>query len=333
MLAISEFSNGPAPRQDQCTTESSAPSPDSKTDPIRVAVAGLGTVGAALVRAIEDDPRFELTAVLVRDPARARAVKPKIAPITDAAAFAASEADIFVDALSSDEVGLAVSRAVLARGKSLASASKRVIDAEYVALAQLARDHGAQLRFSAAVGGGAPVLETVAEARSAGNIARIDAVLNGTLNYLLHEIERGTDFQSALETAQAAGLAEADPTNDLSGADATAKSRIVAAEAFGHAPDDYPVMVEPLTPARAAEIAASGVRYVQACVIKPTCATVSLVPADGFAGDVPDGEGNVATIALEGGQRFSCHGPGAGGEPTAEAIMGDLRAIAAELAR
>ena len=291
----------------------------------RIALAGYGVVGQALARRLEREPGFEIVAILVRDPARARAVAPPRPLTADRAAFLAVDADILVDVLSCDATGEALSLEWLGAGRHVVSASKRVVARARAALASLAEAHGGSLRYSAAVGGAAPVLETVATARAAGGIAEVAAVLNGTVNFILDRLGRGVDFDTALADARAAGFAEEDSSSDLEGHDAAAKLKLIAAEAFGVDPAGVAVRREALDPALAARI--RGTRWVQVSRLTSDGAEVTLRPAAEAGLPALPGEWNGARVTTCDGEVFQCAGRGAGGAPTAEAIMGDLRRL------
>lgn len=290
--------------------------------PLRIALAGYGVVGQALAARLANEPGFEIVSILVRDLGRTRAVSPPC-PLTDQPeTFARGEADILVDALSCDATGEELSRWLLASGAHVVSASKRVIARAGKPLAALAEAHGGSLRYSAAVGGAAPVLETVAEARRAGEIAGVTAILNGTVNFILDRLAAGTDFETALDEARAAGFAEEDSSSDLEGADAAAKLRLIAAEAFGFDPASVDVATEALDRAFAERI--RGTRWIQVARLTREGAEVALRPAHETGLPALPGEWNAARVTLTDGFAFDCVGRGAGGAATAEAMVADL---------
>lgn len=297
--------------------------------PLRIALAGYGVVGQALAARLAEEPGFEIAAILVRDLARARAVAPPCPVTADRRAFGGCRADILIDALSCARTGAALSANALEDGLHVVSASKRAISERLRALAGAARQSGARLLYAASVGGGAPILETVAAASGHGRIVAVDAVLNGTVNLILDRLHRGLGFDAALAEARQAGFAEADPQNDLSGADAAAKLRLIAAGAFDLDPGEIDVTTEPLDEAAAARIAASGERWLQRASLRHGTegirAHVALIPASQAAPltALPD-EWNCAVVTNEDGRTFRCKGRGAGGAATAEAIAGDL---------
>ncbi|MGS1017077.1 amino acid kinase family protein [Allosphingosinicella humi] len=293
--------------------------------PLRVSIAGFGTVGQALVQRLGNEPRFEIAAILARDPHRARAVPAPVPLTTDLHAFLDTPTDIIVDVLSCEETGALLCGAALPEGVHIVSASKRVISAGHAMLAAAAAKGGAKLLYSAAVGGAAPVLETVARARALGQVREVAGVLNGTVNFILDHLAQGLAFDAALDAARAAGFAEEDSTADLSGADAAAKIRLVAHQAFGIDPQALDVATEPLDAEAVARIVASGERWVQIASVDPDGARVSLQPARAIEGlPTTPSEWNAAVVTLEDGRRFHCLGRGAGGAATAEAIVADL---------
>lgn len=297
--------------------------------PVRVALAGYGVVGQALADRIAHSPGFALGPILVRDPAKARAVTPPCALTSDRRALLADKPDILVDALSCAETGALLCQAALARGIDVVSASKRVIAGCYPALAECAAAGASRFLYSAAVGGETPVLETIAAARAEQDIVSVTGVLNGTVNFILDRLARGLPYAKALKAAQVAGFAEENPTEDVSGADASAKLSIVAAAAFGGSPTDYRFEAEALDAASIARIAGSGERWVQLARVE-RCAgrvtgSVRLVPRIA-TGALPIGDGawNAALIETADGFSRTVTGRGAGGAPTAGALLSDL---------
>lgn len=293
--------------------------------PLRIALAGYGVVGQALAERLAAEPGFEIVAILVRDTKRRRAVASPCPLTSDHAAFLAADADILIDVLSCEIAGAELSIAALTNGRHVASASKRVVAVHGAALNLVAATHGVSLLHSAAVGGAAPVLETVAAARAHGGVVGVSAVLNGTVNYILDRLRKGFGFDEALAQARAAGFAEEDSSSDLTGADAAAKLKLIAGAAFGVDPASVAVETETLDAARAEAIRASRRRWVQLARLTREGASVSLVPveeADGLP-TLPD-EWNCAHVTCADGKVLRCTGRGAGGAATAEAIVADL---------
>ncbi|MGE3397557.1 MAG: alpha/beta fold hydrolase, partial [Sphingomonas sp.] len=300
--------------------------------PLRIALAGYGIVGQALADALRGDPDYEIVAILVRDPHRSRAVPPPCRPTGDLDRFLAVDADVTVDVLSCARIGRVVSETRLNRGIHVVSASKRVISANLATLRTRARLGGARLLYSAAVGGAAPVLETVAAAATHGPVREVRAVLNGTVNYVLDRLHEGRSFDGALAAARAAGFAEEDPSEDLSGADAAAKLKLIANQAWDLDPAKVTVETETLDADLARRIAASGKRWVQCAHLRvddnAVHARIILRPV-GAAGGLPAlrDEHVCARIITADDRIFACEGRGAGGAATAEAILADLNRI------
>jgi homoserine dehydrogenase len=306
--------------------------------PLRVALAGYGHVGQALAARLEGDPATRIVSILVRDTARPRAFAPPVPPTASVDHFVYPEADVLVDVLSCHKTGAALASRCLAMGIHAVSASKRAVSTRYEALTGAARAGAAKLFYGAAVGGAAPILETVAAARRLSPVVEVAGILNGTVNYLLDRLARGRPFEAALVDARLAGFAEEDPSEDLTGADAAAKLRLVAIEAFGpEAAAALKVDAQALDAARAAAIAASRERWVQLARLRRTAegleaqVTLERAPDVRALPALPD-EWNAAAVTTEDGRVFRCLGRGAGGAPTSEAIVADLLRVRAAVA-
>ena len=300
--------------------------------PLRVALAGCGVVGGGAAARLLSDPRFELAGVLVRSPDRARdtALPPGLL-LQDPGALLAREPDVLVEAISEASTGLALIRAALARGVDVISANKQAVGADLPALIELAAGSGARLLYSASVGGGAPLIETVRRARAHGPVVSIEAVLNGTCNFILNRLAEGVAFDAALEAGRAAGFAEEDASADLTGLDAAAKLAILA-----HAAADRRLPVDAVS--RRALSADTGlpagrVRQIARLDIGRGEATVAFeaVDGDGLFADLAD-EGNALRATTADGRTFTARGRGAGRAPTVEAVWADLTDLLAERA-
>jgi homoserine dehydrogenase len=303
----------------------------------KVAIAGYGIVGQALAERLAGDAAYEIVAILVRDPARPRRVAPPCPLTTDRRALLARRPDVLIDVLSCAETGALLSELALARGIDLVSASKRVIAGAYPSLVACAAGGEASFLYSAAVGGETPILETVAAAAAEQEVTAVAGIFNGTVNFILGRLARGLCYETALKEAQALGFAEENPHEDVSGADAAAKLRIVAATAFGGVPGDYDFPADALDLDKAARIAASGERWVQLARVERrdgrVTGSVALVPRSA-AGVLPlaEDEWNCALVTTTDGFSRSCLGRGAGGAATAGAILSDLSLLARERA-
>jgi len=297
---------------------------------LRVALLGLGTVGAATwQRLAELDDSFELVAVAVREPSRPRPVSPPRALLTtDVLAAASCGADVVVETLGGCEAARAAVTIALRAGAHVVSANKTLLARHGEELAALAQACGVSLRWSAAVGGSTPMLAAVARAARAGPTLRVDAVLNGTTNFVLDAVAAGAPFERALEEARAAGLAERDTDRDLSGRDAADKLALLHQAATGRWLPPEAVDCTPVTPHSAAAAARPGavVRQVAMLVLRGSACSARVRPLALAANHPLAGvtrEGNAAVIRTGNGTRV-VRGKGAGGGPTSTAILGDL---------
>lgn len=308
--------------------EAERPAPFDRPARPRVALAGCGVVGGGVLARLQADQDIEIVAVLVRDPAKPRdPAPPRDLLVTDPGALLAREPDVVLDCLSDAPTSLALLRAALARGVDAISASKQAVAADTPGLTRLAADARARLFWSASVGGGAPAVETVRAAREHGPVVYVEGVLNGTTNYLLTRLEQGASPSAALAAAQAAGFAEADPTADVSGGDAAAKIRLLAFDAFGYAPKSVATEALDLA-APPSPKAGAVVRQIASCGLDSDGRTVASVRLDAdcrdplFAG--LQGEENALRVVCADGTTFACRGRGAGRDPTADSLYGDL---------
>lgn len=300
------------------------------TRPLRVALAGCGVVGGGVAARLLADPRFELVGVLVRDPGRARDVAaPRALLLSDPGALLAREPDVVVEAISDASTGLALIRAALSRGVDVVSANKQAVGADLAALTALAAASGARLLYSASVGGGAPLIETVRRARAHGPVVSIEAVLNGTCNFILNRLAAGAAFDAALDAARAAGFAEEDPSADLTGLDAAAKLAILAHEA---ADWRLPVGAIPRQTLSADTVLPAGrVRQIARLDVGRGEAAMAFeaVEDDPLFADLAD-ESNALRATTADGRTFTARGRGAGRAPTAESVWADLGGLLAD---
>lgn len=284
--------------------------------PLRVALLGLGTVGLGVYRHLIAHPdRFVVTGIAVRDLARHAPDAPRALLSTDAMRVATGCAEVVVEAIGGLEPAASLIRAALTAGKRVVTANKAVVAVHGASL-------GTRCVYSAAVGGAVPVLETVRRLAVLGDITRIDAVLNGTTNFVLDRLAEGVVFDEAVREAQRRGFAEADPTLDLDGTDAAHKLRIIAREAFGEDIDVERTGIEGVTSGRlVASVwrSSAGLR----AVVKPRT-----LPGWHPLARVRNEE-NAAVIRRASGRPVVVRGRGAGRWPTAEAVFADLLDVAA----
>jgi homoserine dehydrogenase len=323
--------------------------------PLRIALAGLGTVGAGVINLLERNGGLitrragrpiEIVAVCARDRSKDRGIDLSRYPWEDDMTLLAGRADVDVVVElvgGSDGPALALARRTLAAGKGLVTANKAMIAHHGMELAEAAEQAGngagAPLKFEAAVAGGIPVLKGLREGVAANDVARVYGILNGTCNYILSTMERsGRDFAEVLGEAQALGYAEADPAFDIEGIDAAHKLAILAALAFGSRIDFGAVETTGITRIRAADIAqAEALGYVIRLIGLAEGAASQgglfqrvqpcLVPLEHPLAAV-DGATNAVVIEGNFAGRLLFQGAGAGDGPTASAVVADLIDIA-----
>lgn len=200
-----------------------------KGDRLRVSLLGCGSVGAGVLDYLKSQPDlFEIGPVLVRRPARYGTDLRFTGDIDEVLGF---EADILVEVLGGPDLPADWMRHALLKGAHVVTANKAAVAKHWDSLHACALRGGGELRFSAAVGGGAPIIETLR--RLEGSIVSLEGVMNGTCNYLLSRLGEGWKLEDALKKAQELGYAEADPAADLDGDDAAQKLSILIREAFG----------------------------------------------------------------------------------------------------
>jgi homoserine dehydrogenase len=217
---------------------------------LRIGIAGLGTVGAAVVQQLQDHRALianqagraiEIIAVAARDRTKTRSVTTSAFTwFDDPRQLAAMpDIDVVIELIGGmDGVAKELAEATLRQQKYLVTANKALIARHGMALAHLAEANGTQINFEAAVAGGIPIIKTLREAVAGQPVRAVYGILNGTCNYILTQMQDfGLEFTTALQAAQRAGYAEADPAMDIDGHDTAHKLTILSALAFQHAPD------------------------------------------------------------------------------------------------
>lgn len=307
----------------------------------RIALAGCGVVGGSLLQLLRERAdqiearlgiRYEVARVLVRERNRPRALAlPRQLLTTDPAEFLGTEADIVVEAMGGLEPAGAIARATLRAGRDLVTANKALLAQHGAELARLAEATGARLEFEAAVGGGVPIISLLRDSLAESGIESIRGILNGTSNFILTRLSEGERYADALAAAQRAGFAEADPTRDLDGTDAADKIRILAWLAFGADPASIEVEQRGILPDpdRLARTAGDGgaLRLVAECTrrhgqVRALVRPVIVEPASEW-GRTRDEE-NLVVVKTRWHGAIRVAGPGAGGSPTAAALLGDI---------
>ena len=316
---------------------------------LRVGIAGLGTVGASVARVLSEKAaeltrqcgrQIEVVAVSARTKRKDRGVDLSAAKWFDDPVKLAAEADIdvFVELIGGDEGPAHASvKAALNAGRHVVTANKALLSKHGVALAEIAEKKGVLLNYEAAVAGGIPVIKTMREAMAGNSVSRVFGILNGTCNYILTRMEaEGLSFDACLKDAQRLGYAEADPTFDIEGHDTAHKLSILTALAFGTkiaADDIYMEGISNISQADIRAAAELGYRIKLLGVAQRTESGIeqrvhpTMVPTASVIAQV---HGVINAVAIETDilGELLLSGPGAGGNATASAVVGDVADIA-----
>jgi len=313
--------------------------------PLRIALFGFGTVGSSVARIlVESAPHgLELTHIFNRGVARKRVdwVGPSVEWSEDANAVLAADVDVVVELAGGLDPAGGWVRKALDAGKSVVTANKKLIAFHGVELERLAAQRGGHLKYGAAVAGGIPVIPGLEQGLAGDRIERIEGILNGTCNFILSKMEDGADYAAVLSEAQAAGYAEADPTEDVGGFDARAKLSILMRLALRVAVDPEEIVPRPIT-----EVSAVDFSYARdlGCTIRQiarsqvarseqsnaqVAATVGpMLVALRSPLAWSRGTENMVIFSGQYGGDVVFSGHGAGGHPTAVAVVSDLLALA-----
>ena len=288
------------------------------TERLRIGLIGWGTVGSALGELVRSGPLpITLASVAVRN--RERPELPKGVAI--GGPEGALEADVVVELAGGIDGPLGWARLALDRGTPYVTANKALLATHGKELAELAERRVAALLGSASVGGGTPMIETVAHLAATGDIERIRGVVNATTTYILSAMGEGRTYDEALGEAQEAGYAEADPSFDVDGRDAAQKLAILASVAWGKWRPESDVKAEGIVGLKVEP--GKTIRL----VAEATPDGMSVAPA-AIEGTDPmartAGVENILEITVRDAGVFRVSGPGAGGRPTAGAVYADL---------
>ncbi len=301
--------------------------------PLRVALLGLGTVGGGVFELLRQMPeQFEIVAIAVRDPGKARRPSaPSFLLTTDAIAAATCGADVIVEVMGGRSVAQAAIVAALRAGADVVTANKGLLSECGTRLVGLARSRRRSLRFSAAVGGSMPLLERVAALADRG-VRSVRGIINGTTNFLLDRIAAGVSFEAALREAQRLGFTERDPSRDVNGLDAADKLCLIAQMLGGPrlGPADVQrdeLSAESVRQARCETAEARVLRHVASLEFdgprpRASVRLRALDESDPLACVAADK--NATIIELRDGTIELVSGRGAGRWPTAEAVVADL---------
>jgi homoserine dehydrogenase len=316
------------------------------TSPVRVGLLGGGNVGGALAEllvarqddiAVRTGIRLELVGIAVSDVARVRqsTIPAELFGNNAAELAVRPDVDIVVELIGGLHPAQELIESALRAGKPVVTANKAVLAVSGAELAEIAAVHGVDLLYEAAVAGAIPVIRPLRESLAGEQILRVMGIVNGTTNFILTRMEEdGVDFEDAVTEAQGLGLAERDPTADVEGHDAAAKAAILAALAFGSDVVDADVPREGISGIRAADVAYANrlgysVKLLAVAELVDGGPELSvrvhpaMVPKSHPLASV---RGAFNAVFIEGAVsgELMLYGRGAGGGPTASAVLGDL---------
>ena len=317
--------------------------------PLKIGLAGLGTVGAAVARLLEQEAEMialrcgraiEVAAVIARSRTKKRDLGSRpLRWAADPMALATDpEIDVFVELMGGEgDPAKGTIEAALRAGKSVVTANKALLARHGVELAALAEESGAALDFEAAVGAAIPIVKTLREGLAGNKLDRVYGILNGTCNYILTRMEQERlAFDQCLKDAQRLGYAEADPTFDVEGYDTAQKLSLLASLAFGIKVNPEAVFVEGISSIAPEDLEAAAelgyrIKLLGVAVrteegieqrVHPTMVRLGTPLAEVM------GVTNAVSIDAEGVAPITLVGPGAGGAATASAVVADLGDIA-----
>ena len=318
------------------------------TRPLTVALLGGGPVGAQVARLIDASAAdleqrvgapIHLTAVAVQDTTKSRPGVPAGLITGDAMAVATSGVDIVVELMGGIEPARSLILAAMAAGSSVVTANKALLAADGATLHAAAASHGVDLYFEASVAGAIPLLRPLRESLAGDRVIKVMGIVNGTTNFMLTKMdEEGADYDEVFAEADALGYLEADPRLDVDGLDAAAKAAILAELAFHTKVTLDDVYCEGISKVTSADISAAQqmgfvIKLLAVAEIKGDNEGVivrvhpSMVPRDHPLASVR-GAFNAVFIEAESAGQMMFYGRGAGGAPTASAVLGDVVAAA-----
>ncbi|MGW2540390.1 homoserine dehydrogenase [Kitasatospora sp. NPDC001574] len=319
-----------------------------RTRPLKVALLGCGVVGSEVARIMTTDAAdlaarigapVELVGVAVRRAGRPRPGVPDHLITTDAEALVnRGDIDVVIEVVGGIEPSKHLILSALRQGASVVSANKALLAKDGTELHAAAAEAGVDLYYEAAVAGAIPLIRPLRESLAGDRVNRVLGIVNGTTNFILDKMDStGAGYSEALEEATALGYAEADPTADVEGFDAAAKAAILAGIAFHTKVTAADVYREGLTEVTAADIASA---KKMGCVVKllAICERAAdgesvtarvhpaMIPLSHPLASVREAY-NAVFVEAEAAGRLMFYGPGAGGAPTASAVLGDLVAV------
>ncbi len=319
--------------------------PKGKT--LKVAMLGCGVVGTQVARllreeatelAVRSGAQLEIAGIAVRRLSHPRPGIDRDLLTTDAMGLATRpDVDVVVEVIGGIEPAHSLILAAMERGKSVVSANKALLAEHGEQIHRVSRDYGADLYYEAAVAGAIPILRPLRESLAGDTVHRVMGIVNGTTNFILDRMDSsGADFSESLEEAQALGYAEPDPTADVEAFDAAAKAAILASLAFHTRVTASDVYREGITEVTAADIASAKVlgrivKLLAICERTDEGVAVRVHPAM-----IPrthplaavGGAYNAVFVDAKSAGQLMFYGAGAGGTPTASAVLGDIVAVA-----
>ncbi|WP_432835754.1 homoserine dehydrogenase [Dactylosporangium sp. CA-092794] len=315
---------------------------------MKVALLGCGTVGSEVVRLLHEQEHdltarigapLELVGVAVRRAGKARnlPVDPALFTTDALSLVKRDDVDVVVEVVGGIEPARTWLLEALHAGKSVVTANKALLGEDGATLHKAAADAGADLYYEASVAGAIPLLRPLRDSLHGDRITRVTGIVNGTTNFILSSMDAtGAGFAEALEEATVLGYAEADPTADVEGFDAAAKAAILASMAFHSRVTSADVYREGITEVTAADVAsakAMGCTIKLLCIASKANGAVSvrvhpaMIPRTHPLAGVGDAF-NAVFVEAEAAGQLMFYGRGAGGAPTASAVLGDVVAVA-----
>jgi len=320
--------------------------------PLKVALLGCGNVGSQVYRLLTEQSAdltaragapLEVVGVAVQDTSRQRdvVVKPDLLTTDGLALVTRPDVDIVIELIGGIEPARTLLLAALNAGKSVVTANKALVAADRAMLHKTASQAAVDLYYEAAVAGAIPLLRALRESLAGDDVRRVLGIVNGTTNFILDRMDAsGSDFSTALAEAQDLGYAEADPTADVAGFDAASKAAILASIAFHTevtSDDVYREGILSVTPADIASANAMGYVVKLLAICERANGGISarvhpaMIPRTHPLAAVREAY-NAVFVEAESAGRLMFYGAGAGGQPTASAVLGDTVAIARNLA-
>ncbi|WP_432166990.1 homoserine dehydrogenase [Streptomyces sp. bgisy031] len=319
-----------------------------RTRPLKVALLGCGVVGSEVARIMTTHAEdlaarigapVELAGVAVRRPSKVReGIDPSLVTTDATALVKRGDIDVVVEVIGGIEPARGLIMTAFEHGASVVSANKALIAQDGAALHAAAEEHGKDLYYEAAVAGAIPLIRPLRESLAGDKINRVMGIVNGTTNFILDKMDStGAGYQEALDEATALGYAEADPTADVEGFDAAAKAAILAGISFHTRVRLDDVYREGMTEVTAADFASAKemgctIKLLAICERAAHGGSVTarvhpaMIPLDHPLASVR-GAYNAVFVEAEAAGQLMFYGPGAGGAPTASAVLGDLVAV------